>query len=342
MSSFTESERQEGWSVKVGVGTRLPLPTGLGTRCPLPGRLTRVGGGHSTRVQRVFRKGSSGFIIVIKPYSTSGRSSIYSCIGHLTGIGRGMSSHLVVVPHVCAGGPHAAKRKCGKVLRRPSPSRTPGLLRNVVTVHEVRVHTVGRAKLASTSRVLCPRGEDCLSSVLSCRTVNTHSMRGRRRHLATDKVSVPINVGGPADKSFSIVVGSMVTTRGSRGFVCEKVSIAARKGSLTRMVLHNNISGCKAYVPGCRCRSLIHLMSICTGGSLGGPTTVVSTGRSGSGGRFGRRVHVIDRVLRDEECGSSIGGVIGKIVVRDCVRRKGRGVYSRVACKGSVASPYLK
>lgn len=301
-----------------------------------------MGGRHSRRVHHVFANRSSGFVILMKPYSTSGRSAIYRCMHGLGAITSGISSGLVVVPQICAGGPHAANSNCGKVLRRPSPSGTPSLLTKVVTVHGVRVEIVRRAKLSSTSRVLCPRGHDCLSSVLSCRTMNTHSIRGRRRHLATDNVSVPINVGGPADNSLSIVLGSIATTRRPRRFVCEKGSIRASKGSLTRAVLENNMGRCKRAVPGCRCRSLVRLSTLCTGGSLGGPTVVVSTGRSGSGGRCGRRVHVISRMLRDHGCGPSLEGLIGNIVVRDCLLRNHRSVDSRVAPNYSVASPYLK
>lgn len=179
-----------------------------------------------------------------------------------------------------------------------------------------------------------------MSSVLSCITVNTHDMRSRRRHLAIDNFSLPSNVGGPADNSFSIVLGSICTTRRPREFVCHNCRIRAGNGSLTRAILHNTADGRKHGVPGCRCRSLRVLLNLCGRHSLGGPTYVVSSGRSGSGGRFSRRIQVIGRIVRDHRLDPSVRGFIGNIVVRDCVRRNGRGINNNI-CKGSVASTYL-
>lgn len=198
----------------------LPVPRRLGGRVPLAPRLTTCGSGQSRRVTTVVHDRDSGLLLIVNPYSTSQRSTIVSCVRHLTRIRGRITSGVLVIPHVCANGPHAANTKCGNVLRRPSPNGGPSVCRNVHTVHRVRLHTLRRAKLSYTSRVLCPRGRQCLDSLLDCITINTHDMRGRRRQLVSDKLSVPINVGGPVDKSLSIVVGTVGTTRNSRSFVC--------------------------------------------------------------------------------------------------------------------------
>ncbi len=201
-------------------GEGLPIPRRVGAQFPVDRRSTGVGTRHSTRMGTVFRNRSSGFVLVVKPYSTSGGRDMLSCVNELGRITSRIGSGVLVVPQVCAGGPHAANSNCGNVLRRPSPSGAPSVLRNVLTVHSLRVSTLHSCNFAYTSRVLCPSGCHCLSSLLKCITINTHSIRGRRRHLATDKVSIPMNVGGPADNSLSIVVGSVATTRRPRAFVC--------------------------------------------------------------------------------------------------------------------------
>ncbi len=67
---------------------------------------------------------------------------------------------------------------------------------------------------------------------------------------------------------------------------------------------------------------------------------MVSYGRTGSKGGCLRRVEVTGSIICDYGRGSSVEGVMGNLVVRDCVRSNTRGV-NRNYCNGSVASPYL-
>lgn len=198
----------------------LPIPGRIGRLCPLDRGNTTTGTTESTRVTGIFGNRDSGFLLIVNPYSTSERRDILSCIRHLTEIRRRIGSGVVVVPEVCANGPQAANTNCGNVVRRPSPSNIPSVCTKVLTIHSVRSGTVRRANLSTTSRVLCPTGCECLSSLLSCITINTHDIRGRSRHLTTDNVSIPYKVGGNADNSCSIVLGTVATTRDNRAFVC--------------------------------------------------------------------------------------------------------------------------
>lgn len=269
----------------------------IGRLSGLAPRRTTVGTTHSGRLRSVVRNGSSHVLLIVKPYSTRSRRTMVRCIHHLTGLRRRIGSGIFVIPHVCAGGPHAANSNCGNLLRGRSPAKGDGLVRKVTTIHDLRGHIVARANLAATSRVLCPRGLSFISSLIDCRTVNTHSIRSRRRHFITDKVSRPTNVGGPADNGLGILFGSICTTRRGRGFVRGNIRIRSDSGPLTRIILHNNAGSCNRGVPGCRCRSLIGIIGTCRNNSCGGPFVVVSAGRSGSNGGRVRRVHVIGRAL---------------------------------------------
>lgn len=197
----------------------MPRPRRLVRRFPVSSGIGTVGTGQSRRVGSVLAKGSGHFLLVVKPYSTSGRPTILSCVRHLIGIRRRIGSGVFVVPHICADGPHAVNINCGNVLRRPSPRNGRSVLNNVVTVHRVGTHIIHRANFAYTRRILCPRVFHCLSSLLSCTTINTQSIRSRFRHVVTDKINVPMNVGGPASNSVSIVLGSVRTTRRARSFL---------------------------------------------------------------------------------------------------------------------------
>ncbi len=261
---------------------KLPIPKDVKAEYPVDAHLADIKAARDREIQAVFTGNSDKFILIIGPCSADNEDSVIDYITRLRCVQEKVADKVLIIPRVYTNKPRTFGVGYMGMLHQPDPSGAPDLLRGIIAIRKLHIHSLTETGFCCADEMLYPENYRYFNDLLSYVAVGARSVEDQHHRMTASGFDIPVGMKNPTGGDFAVMMNAIFAAQHPHEFIYRGWEVRTSGNPLAHAVLRGYVDESGATHPNYHYENLMRLCDEYGSRELENPALIVDTSHANS------------------------------------------------------------